>query len=213
MVSTSGPYTGSFSQANVGSSLVVMPARATSTINGINYTTMAGVSLSGSAAANYYVTGPSANLTAAITAAPLTITAVNQASFVTQNREPLSYVSNGLLGSDTISGMTLTTPASSTQPAGNYAISASNATGAAMNNYQITYALGTYTIVAAGRLLINSSGATTPYSTAASFANPTVAYATSGGAVINNLYLTASTTVRRIVNMAALTVADANAQR
>ena len=195
MVSSSGPYTGSFSQANVGSSLVVMPATATSTINGINYTTMAGVSLSGSAAANYYVTGPSANLTAAITAAPLTITAVNQASFVTQNRAALTYVSSGLLGGDTVAGATLTTLASSTQPAGNYVITASNATGASMSNYQITYAPGTYTIVAAGRLLINSSGATTPYSTAASFANPTVSYATAGGAVINNLYLTASATV------------------
>ena len=195
MVSSSGPYTGSFSQANVGSSLVVMPATATSTINGINYTTMAGVSLSGSAAANYYVTGPSANLTAAITAAPLTITAVNQASFVTQNRAALTYVSSGLLGGDKIAGATLTTLASSTQPAGNYVITASNATGASMSNYQITYAPGTYTIVAAGRLLINSSGATTPYSTAASFANPTVSYATAGGAVINNLYLTASATV------------------
>jgi len=195
MVISSGPYTGSFSQANVGNSLVVTPATTTSTVNGINYTTMAGVSLSGSAAANYYVTGPSSNLTAAITPAPLTITAFNQASFVTQNRAALTYVSSGLLGSDTIVGATLTTLASSTQPAGNYAITVSNATGASMSNYQITYAPGTYTIVAAGRLLINSSGATTPYSTAASFANPTVSYATSGGAVINNLYLTASTTV------------------
>jgi hypothetical protein len=159
---------------------------------------MAGVSLSGSAAANYYIAGPNTILTASIKAAPLTITAVNQASFVTQNREPLSYVSSGLLGSDTISGVTLTTPASSSQPVGNYAISASNATGAAMSNYQITYAPGTYTIVAPGRLLISSSVASTIYSTAASFANPTVAYATSGGAVIHNLTLSSSTIARGV---------------
>ena len=197
-VSSSGPYTGNFSQASVGTSLAVNPTTTTSTINGLNYTTMAGVSLSGSAAGNYYVTGPTAALTAAITAAPLTITAANQASFVTQNREPLSYTSIGLLGSDAITGVTLATSASSAQPVGNYAITASNATGAAMSNYQITYAPGTYTIVAAGRLIITSSGATTPYSTPASFANPTVAYATSGGAVINNLYLTASSTVNSV---------------
>jgi hypothetical protein len=194
-VNSSSSYSGSFSQANVGNGLLVTPTTATSTVNGINYTTMAGVSLSGSAAANYYIAGPSTNLTASIQAAPLTITAINQASFVTQNRAALTYVSSGLRGGDTIAGATLTTLASSTQPAGNYAITASNATGASMSNYQITYAPGTYTIVAAGRLLINSSGATTPYSTAASFANPSVAYATSGGAVINNLYLTASATV------------------
>jgi hypothetical protein len=64
-----------------------------------------------------------------------------------------------------------------------------------MSNYQITYAPGTYTIVAPGQLLIRSSVASTPYSTAASFANPTVAYATSGGAVINNLNLSSSSTV------------------
>jgi hypothetical protein len=197
-VNSSGSFAGSFSQSNVGNGLLVTPATTTSTVNGINYATMAGVSLSGSAAANYYIAGPSTNLTASITVAPLTITAVNQASFVTQNREPLSYVSSGLLGSDTISGVTLTTPASSSQPVGNYAISASNATGAAMSNYQITYAPGTYTIVAPGRLLISSSVASTPYSTAASFANPTVAYATSGGAVINNLNLSSSTTVNGV---------------
>jgi len=197
-VSSSGPYIGTFSQTSVGTSLAVNPTTTVSNINGLNYTTMAGVSLSGSAAGNYYVSGPSTTLTAAITAAPLTITAANQASFVTQSRGPLSYTSIGLLGSDAITGVTLATSASSAQPVGNYAITASNATGAAMSNYQITYAPGVYTIVAAGRLLITSSGATTPYSSLASFANPTVAYATSGGAVINNLYLTASSTVNGI---------------
>ena len=197
-VSSSGPYTGNFSQANVGTSLAVTPTTTTTNINGLNYTTMAGVSLSGLAAGNYYVTGPASALTAAITAAPLRIAAVNQASFVTQNTGLLSYASIGLLGSDTISAVTLATAASNTQPAGQYAINASNATGAAISNYQVTYVPGVYTIVPAGQLLIQSSGAVTPYTTAATFANPTVAYATSGGAVINNLYLTASSTVNAI---------------
>jgi hypothetical protein len=197
-VSSSGPYTGTFSQTNVGTSLAVTPTTTTTNINGLNYTTMAGVSLSGSAAGNYYVTGPATTLTANITKASLTITANNQASFITQPAGTLSYSSIGLLGSDTISAVTLATAASNTQPAGQYAINASNATGAAITNYQVTYVPGVYTIVPAGQLLIQSSGAVTPYTTAATFANPTVAYATSGGAVINNLYLTASSTVNGI---------------
>ena len=197
-VSTSGPYTGSFSQAGVANGLVVAPLTSTTVINGLSYSTMDGVTLSGSAAGNYYVAGPTTALTANITKAPLTITANNQASFVTQPIGALTYSSIGLLGSDTISGVTLATAASNTQPAGPYAITAASATGAAMANYQITYLPGTYTIVPAGQLLIQSSGAVTPYTTAATYANPTVAYATSGGAVINNLYLTASSTVNGI---------------
>ncbi|RAZ42303.1 hypothetical protein DP176_07075 [Polynucleobacter paneuropaeus] len=197
-VSSSGPYTGSFSQASIGNGLTVSQATVTTVINGQSYTTMAGVTLSGSAAGNYYVTGPTTALTANITKAPLTITAINQASFVTQPIGALTYASIGLLGSDTISAVTLATAASNIQPAGQYAITASNATGAAIGNYQVTYAPGTYTIVPAGQLLIQSSGAVTPYTTAATFANPTVAYATSSGAVINNLYLTASSTVNGI---------------
>ncbi|MBU3539525.1 YDG domain-containing protein [Polynucleobacter sp. UK-Gri1-W3] len=201
-VSSSGPYTGSFSQASIGNGLTVSQATVTTLINGQSYTTMAGVNLSGSAAGNYYVTGPTTALTANITKAPLTITANNQASFVTQATNPLSYSSIGLLGSDVISGVTLTTTASSSMPAGSYAIGAASATGAAIANYQVTYIPGTYTIVPAGQLLIQSSGAVTPYTTAATFANPIVAYATSGGAIINNLYLTASSTVNGITTYA-----------
>jgi hypothetical protein len=197
-VSSSGPYTGTYSQANVGTGLAVTPTTTTTNINGLNYTTMTGVSLSGSAAGNYYVTGPATTLTANITKASLTITANNQASFITQPAGTLSYSSVGLLGSDTISAVALATAASNTQPAGQYAINASNAAGAAIANYQVTYVPGIYTIVPAGQLLIQSSGAVTPYTTTATFANPTVAYATSGGAVINNLYLTASSTVNGI---------------
>ncbi|MEA9569144.1 YDG domain-containing protein, partial [Polynucleobacter sp. AP-Nickl1-40-C4] len=111
-VSSSGPYTGTFSQTNVGTSLAVTPTTTTTNINGLNYTTMAGVSLSGSAAGNYYVTGPATTLTANITKASLTITANNQASFITQPAGTLSYSSIGLLGSDTISAVTLATAAS-----------------------------------------------------------------------------------------------------
>ena len=194
-VSSSGPYTGAFAQAGAANGLVVAPSTSTTVINGLSYSTMDGVTLSGSAAGNYYVTGPTTALTANITKAPLTITANNQASFVTLNTAPLAYSQIGLLGGDAIASVGLTTTASSSQPAGSYAITAANATGAAMANYNITYQSGTYTIVPAGQVLITTTGATTNYGTPATFANPTVSYMVSAtGPVISNLFLTGSTT-------------------
>ena len=74
-VSSSGPYAGaSFIQSNVGSGLTVTPATSSTVINGVTYTTMAGVALTGAAAGNYYVSGIGPQtLTANITPAPLTI--------------------------------------------------------------------------------------------------------------------------------------------
>jgi len=198
-VNSSGPYTGTFSQTTVGVSLTVTPATTTTVINGQNYTTMSGASLSGSAAGNYYIAGVGPQtLTADITKAPLTITANNQASFVTQNIGALSYSQVGLLGSDAIAGVTLATTATSSSAANTYPITVSAATGAAMANYQITYVPGTYTIVPAGQVLITTTGTSTVYGTAPSFANPTVAYATSGGTVINPLSFVSSVTVNGV---------------
>jgi len=198
-VNSNGPYIGTFSQVNVGAGLTVTPATTTTVINGQNYTTMSGASLSGSAAGNYYIAGVGPQtLTAAITKAPLTITANNQASFVTQNIGTLSYSQIGLLGSDAISGVTLATTATSSSAANTYPVTASAATGAAMANYQITYVPGTYTIVPAGQVLITTTGTSTVYGTAASFANPAVAYATSNGTVINPLSFVSSVTVNGV---------------
>jgi len=198
-VNSSGPYTGTFSQTTVGVSLTVTPATTTTVINGQNYTTMSGASLSGSAAGNYYIAGVGPQtLTADITKAPLTITANNQASFVTQNIGSLSYSQVGLLGSDAIGGVTQATTATSSSAANTYPITVSAATGAAMANYQITYVPGTYTIVPAGQVLITTTGTSTVYGTAPSFANPTVAYATSGGTVINPLSFVSSVTVNGV---------------
>lgn len=194
-VSSSGPYTGTFSQAGAANNLVVAPLTSATLINSLSYNTMDGVTLSGSAAGNYYVTGPTTALTANITKAPLTITANNQASFVTLNTAALSYSQIGLLPGDVIASVGLTTTASSSQPAGSYAITAASATGAAMANYQITYNPGNYTIVPAGQVLIATTGAITNYGTPATFASPVVSYmVSSSGPVISNLYLTGSST-------------------
>ena len=108
-VSSSGPYTGTFSQSNVGTGLNVAPVTTTTTINGVAYTTMAGVTLTGAAASNYYVTGLTTPIAANITPAPLTIaagvTAQNKvydgttAATITASTQTLS----GVLGGDAVS--------------------------------------------------------------------------------------------------------------
>ncbi|WP_216240090.1 YDG domain-containing protein [Polynucleobacter sp. JS-Polo-80-F4] len=63
---------GLFSQSDVGTGLVVTPNTTTSG----GYTTMNGITLGGASANNYYVVGVNSTLTAAITPAPITVTAV-----------------------------------------------------------------------------------------------------------------------------------------
>ena len=63
---------GLFSQSDVGTGLVVTPNTTTSG----GYTTMNGITLGGASANNYYVAGVDSALTAAITPAPITVTAV-----------------------------------------------------------------------------------------------------------------------------------------
>ena len=63
---------GLFSQSDVGTGLVVTPNTTTSG----GYTSMNGITLGGASANNYYVAGVDSTLTAAITPAPITVTAV-----------------------------------------------------------------------------------------------------------------------------------------
>jgi hypothetical protein len=122
-VSSSGPYTGSFSQASVGNGLTVSQATVTTVINGQSYTTMAGVNLSGSAAGNYYVTGPTTALTANITKAPVTISGLLAQNKVFDGTTAAIITGNpviaGLLGSDvsTLSGSVLAGIFASANPA------------------------------------------------------------------------------------------------
>ncbi|MBU3578129.1 MBG domain-containing protein [Polynucleobacter sp. UK-Kesae-W10] len=126
--------------------------------------------------------------TIVIAKAPLTIYADNQASFVTQNTNLLTVSpAIGLLGSDTVTGATLSTVVNSSSNAGNYPINISGATGTGLSNYAITYVPGTYTVVPVGQLLINTGNTTTVYGTTATFLMPTVSYMNSAHQVISNL--------------------------
>ena len=196
-VASTGTYTGTFASPNVnqGAAWAVAPNTSSTTINGVGYTTVTGTSLSGSAAGNYYIAGVSQSLSANITPAPLTITANNAASFVTQNLSALGYTVNGLLGSDAVAiattaavvSSTNSTALSSSTGAGTYATTVTGATGTGLANYTITYNPGVYTIVPAGQLLITTTGTTTPYGTAGTIPVPTVSYQTTGNVVISNL--------------------------
>ena len=168
--------------------------------NGITVT-FAGATLSGPAAANYTIGSGSITAPANITPAPLTITANDQASLVTQSLGSLSVASSvGLLGGQTVTGATLATTAATSgvnASAGTYPISISAATGANgfnANNYSITYVPATYTILPAGQLLVSTSGLTTVYGSTVVSGNivppsvhPTLSYLTTGGQVISNL--------------------------
>jgi hypothetical protein len=72
-VSSSGPYTGTWSQANVGTGLTVTPSTTPTTIAGGMYNAMSGVALSGTAAGNYYVTGATSSLMGNIYEVPQSI--------------------------------------------------------------------------------------------------------------------------------------------
>ena len=208
VVSSSGPYTGSFANANFGTAIVVNPTTTTTTINGVAYTTMAGITMSGPSATNYYVTGPTTPLTANITKAILTVSAENQASFVTQTPNSLTsnsvvtYNYSGLFGSDTVTGATTAAVVSPTNltaltnasAANTYAAVVSNATGTGLSNYTINYVSAVYTIVPAGQLVIKTNGAVTTYGTAPSYGSITASYLVStSGPVINTFTLSPNT--------------------
>ena len=152
-----------------------------------------GISLSGAAASNYVLSSTTASSNATIAQAPLTIAANNQAGFVTQPTNNLSYTVTGLLGLDAVSSATMQTVASSTTSAGTYPINISGAQGAGVSNYSITYVPAVYTVVPAGQLLINTNGSTTTYG--ATLTSPTqlaVSYLDPNSLIINNLTLSSS---------------------
>ena len=153
---------------------------------------------SGKGLSNYNITYQNGSIT--IGQANLKITANDAADFVTQTKSGVSSYAGvsveGLLGTnDTVTSTTITGSMSSNAPAGYYAnaLTASNATGTGLSNYNITYVAGNYTVVPAGELLVSTTGATTTYGTAASIATPTAKYLTSTGTVINELLQSVTT--------------------
>jgi filamentous hemagglutinin family protein len=173
-----------FSDANVGT------AKAASAT---------GVSLSGAAAANYVLTSSTATGQANITSAPLTIAVNNQAGFVTQPINTLTYSVTGLLGSDSVSSASMFTTAGPNTSAGIYPLTISGAQGAGVSNYAITYQAGTYTVVPAGQVLVVTNGSTTAYgSTLQAPSSVSASYLDPTSSLINPLTLTSSNSVNDV---------------
>ncbi|WP_321447213.1 MBG domain-containing protein [uncultured Cohaesibacter sp.] len=95
---------------------------------------------------NYAITYQAGTLT--VNAKALTITATD-ASKTYGDTASLGYSSSGLVNSDSISSVSLTSSgatASADVGTGSYAITASNASGSGLSNYAITYQAGTLTV-------------------------------------------------------------------
>ena len=134
VVSLNGTGTGSFGDANVGFNKTV---------------TVSGYTLSGTDAGNYNIAQP-IGLTANIDKAALTITANDASKVAGQSIALNGYSASGLLGGDSINAVSLSSLGQpTTAAAGNYAIIASNAVGAALSNYNIGYQDGTLLVTAA----------------------------------------------------------------
>ncbi|RII26598.1 MAG: hypothetical protein CXR31_09270 [Geobacter sp.] len=132
-VTLSGTATGAFSDKNVGTG---------KTVN------FSGLTLTGSAAGNYSITG-TANTMANITAAPLTVTAAAQTKVYGAVDPALTYTPSGLVGGDTTAVFTgaLARTAGETVAGGSYAIN--QGTLSAGGNYTITFTGANLTITPA----------------------------------------------------------------
>ena len=125
----------SFARANVGT--------------GIGVTTR--YTLSGAGAGNYMLAQPT-GLWANITPASLTVTATDQSKIygTTANLGTTGFTAWGLLGSDRVSGVTLSSPGSVATAGVNggtpYALYASGAVGSGLSNYTIHYVAGGLTV-------------------------------------------------------------------
>jgi hypothetical protein len=143
----------------------------------------------GNSGANYQVSYTD-SYTGVITKAPLTVTVVNDAKFVSQS-DTAGYA--GVVYSGFVSGETdsVLTPGSVSRAnsgvngAGTYS-GVLQASGWNATNYDITYQAGAYTIVPANTLLVRAAAATTNYGTAPTY-TLTAEYLASNGTVINAL--------------------------
>jgi filamentous hemagglutinin family protein len=112
---------------------------------------VAGISISGADAGNYNLTGTTAATTADIAKATLTVTADNAAKTQGQTNPAFTASYSGLGAGDTAAsltgGLTVATTATTSSPAGSYAI---NLTGTlASPNYIVSYVNGVLTVRAA----------------------------------------------------------------
>ena len=151
----------------------------------------------GGLARNYSVS--SGTTTATITKAPLTITVNDSSKFVTQS-DPVGFAGvsySGLVNgefSSVITQGTLAHPTAScaVNPtctdlvAGVYSLSAS---GFSSSNYQITTVPGQFSVLPAGKLVIQIPNVVNVYGASVNYMPSSVQYATNAGATINSLSL------------------------
>ena len=148
-----------FASANVGTGIGVIT----------------GYTLSGSGAGNYTVVQPT-GVSANITPASLSVTATNQSKVygTTANLGTTGFTTSGLRGSDSVSGVTLTSTGSIATAGVNggtpYVLNASAAFGSGLSNYTIHYVAGGLTVIPASLVVIDAGAQNKVYdsSTAAS---------------------------------------------
>ncbi len=124
--------TGTFAQADVGTNILVTTA----------------MTLSGSGVENYVLIQP--ELTGDILPKELTVTAddISKGYLLTYTFFGTEFKVNGLIGSDAVTNVTLTSDGTAAQAEpGEYSILASAAQGSGLSNYAIDYVDGTLTVV------------------------------------------------------------------
>jgi hypothetical protein len=155
-----------FSDSVTGVSLASMGAVNTANVG--NYAITASAA-TGTGLSNYtisYVNG-----TLAVNPAALTVTASNASKTYGQTASLSGFTTSGLLFSDSVTGVSLaSTGAVNTANVGNYAITASAATGTGLGNYAISYVNGTLAVNPAA-LTVTASNASKTYGQTASLTN------------------------------------------
>jgi hypothetical protein len=129
------------------------------------------------------------NTTGSITPANLTVTANNDAKFVTQTDTPgyagVSYTGfvNGETAAVLGGSANVTRSNGSTQGAGNYS-GVLQASGLTSNNYIIRYMAGNYSIVPANELLVRLANNNATYGSSASYRTVTAQYMLPDGTIV-----------------------------
>ncbi|WP_416548305.1 YDG domain-containing protein [Limnohabitans sp. DCL3] len=177
-----------FADANVGTAKTV---------------TAQGITLGSGLSSNYALSSTIATGQADITPAPLTVTAINDAKFVTQldSANFKGYAVTGLLGSDSpdsagvTAGVRLVRSNAGVETAAVYPGVLVPSGNAAIGNYTVSYVPGTFTIVPAGQLLVSTTSTNTTYGTAGHNPIASVSYLDENSSTINNLSLSGQAVV------------------
>jgi len=181
----------SFANANVGTGKAV---------------TATGIILGSGLVDNYVLSSTTATGRADVTPAPLTVTAINDAKFVTQTDSAgyAGYAITGLLGNDTAistgiaAGVSLARSNPTTNLAAVYNGVLQLSGSATIGNYAVSYVPGNYTIVPAGQLLVKTTSTNTLYGTASANPIASVSYLDANSNTISNLSLSSQAVVNGV---------------